>query len=89
MFTIFLCDEATQNKSNIEMLNSIGELPAIITDIEFDPIFYEMLVENQQIIDLSPCFLPEVIESISLHTEGTFLGIYVASDFLYGFIRRR
>lgn len=83
---IFLCDEATQNKSNaelveefntiykgkyyldvewftgnaadyrarIKMLNSVNELPAIITDVGFDPAFYKLLIQNQQIINLAP-----------------------------------
>lgn len=85
---IFLCDEATQNKSNaelveefntiykgkyyldvewftgnaadyrarIKMLNSVDELPAIITDVGFDPAFFKLLIENQQIINLAPYF---------------------------------
>ena len=83
---IFLCDEATHNKSNeklikefntvykdqyyidvewftgnaadyrarMKMLNSVNELPAIITDVGFDPAFYKLLVENKQIINLAP-----------------------------------
>lgn len=103
---IFLCDEATHNKSNeklikefntvykdqyyidvewftgnaadyrarMKMLNSVNELPAIITDVGFDPAFYKLLVENKQIINLAPyfledidwqeCFTSEVIESV-------------------------
>ena len=84
---IFLCDEATQNKSNaelveefntiykgkyyldvewftgnaadyrarIKMLNSVDELPAIITDVGFDPAFFKLLIENQQIINFIQC----------------------------------
>lgn len=85
---MFLCDEATQNKSNLQlveefneiykdkyhvkvewftgnatsyrarlkMLNSVNELPAIVTDVGFDPAFYKLLVKNNQIIDLAPYF---------------------------------
>lgn len=90
---IFLCDEATENKSNVDlvenfnklyrgkyyldvewftgnaadyrarikMLNSVNELPAIITDIGFDPALYKLLVKNKQIIDLAPYFREDLV----------------------------
>ncbi|MBE6023686.1 MAG: extracellular solute-binding protein [Cellulosilyticum sp.] len=88
---MFLCDESTQNASNVDlvdefnelyrdkyyldvewftgnvadyrarlkMLNSVDELPAIITDVGFDPAFYNLLIENKQIVDLAPYYLED------------------------------
>ena len=65
---------AADYRARIKMLNSVNELPAIITDVGFDPAFYKLLIENKQIINLAPywtedeewkkCFSEEVIKSV-------------------------
>ena len=47
---------AADYRARLKMLNSVNELPAIITDVGFDQAFYKLLVENEQIIDLGPYY---------------------------------
>lgn len=41
-------------RSKMKLLNSINKLPAIITDVGIDPAFYELLKNNNRIVNMAP-----------------------------------
>ena len=50
----WITDTAEGYRSRIKSLNALDKLPAIITDVGFDADFYELLVKNGRLVDLTP-----------------------------------
>lgn len=50
----WIVESETNYRQQIKELNALDQLPAIITDVGFDDNFYQMLVENDRLVDLEP-----------------------------------
>lgn len=50
----WLTDTAEGYRSTIKALNGLDRLPAVITDVGFDDDFYQLLIENNRLVDLWP-----------------------------------
>lgn len=50
----WIVENETNYRQKIKELNALDQLPAIITDVGFDDNFYQMLVENDRLVDLEP-----------------------------------
>lgn len=50
----WLVENETNYRQKIKELNALDQLPAVITDVGFDDIFYKMLVENDRLVNLEP-----------------------------------
>ncbi len=49
----WMVGDETSYRRKIKELNALDQLPAIITDVGFDYYFYQMLVENDRLVNLS------------------------------------
>lgn len=52
----WVTDSAEGFRDRIKILNGTDKLPVIITDVGFDADFYELLVANNRLLDLTPYF---------------------------------
>ncbi|MDD3277413.1 MAG: extracellular solute-binding protein [Lachnospiraceae bacterium] len=50
----WIIDTAEGYRSRIKTLNVVDKLPAVITDVGFDADFYELLVQNNRLVNLDP-----------------------------------
>ena len=64
-------------RAKLKVLNSAGDLPAVVTDLGAEPAFGDLLIENGRLMDLKPYFdaSPEwqevaIPESIEYVTDG-------------------
>lgn len=49
----WMMDTADEYRARIKQLNVVDNLPTIITDVSFSPAFYELMVEDGRLVDLS------------------------------------
>ncbi len=69
-------------RSKIKMLNSINELPAIVTDVGFDPAFYNLLIENNRIINVKQ-YIDKDVEWKSYFNEANLLACTEVNGGIY------
>ena len=50
----WITDSAEGFRDQIKVLNATDKLPTIITDVGFDADFYQLLVDNNRLLDLTP-----------------------------------
>lgn len=50
----WLTETASGYRSKLKQWNALDEMPAIITDVGFDADFYELLINNDRLVDLRP-----------------------------------
>lgn len=60
----WLVETESGYRSRIKQLNAVDKLPAVITDIGFDDMFLQMLIENHRLVDLAPYISGQWKESI-------------------------
>ena len=94
----WLTETASGYRSKLKQWNVLDELPLIITDVGFDNDFYELLVQNNRLIDLLPymkkskewmqAMQPDILEDC-IEEDGTMylapLGnpVYSYAGFIY------
>lgn len=81
-------------RNKIKQLNALDEMPAIITDVGFDSDFYELLIENNRLVNLQPYMMnskrwinameKDVLQDCTQEDGSIYLSALGNSVFSYG-----
>lgn len=52
----WMFDTTSAYRAQLKLLNVTDELPAVMTDVAFSPAFYQLLTEDERLLNLAPYF---------------------------------